>query len=443
MGDRVRRAMILKLDPHQWLSSDFGPPEVRHTSALLGIAAGDKLATHVVDAWSRSVSDRIRVSLWPLGLWLANNWWRLRWEPAPITRSPSPNWRMAHEMPAAGHGFVWPHLRFASDGESVEVRCDAAPASDAEPIEYLSSFSVPVPAQQFESAIDECIETTIARLTAVGCSEGELQALWAEVREERTDPELSEYRRLEAELGFDPDEAPAATVEKLLKLRAMIGVNGVREIAPACSGPDLEARLGAILALDGSASVKGRFDLPRVSAPDRAAQPWERGRQLAKDVRAKLGLGISPLADLKLSEFLGVEPSKLSEQAVPSHPVGAAIRRADEQMSYAFRKKPRSGRRFEAARWIAEALVAPSSERWLISADTATARQKFQRAFAAELLAPIDGVKDLLEADYSDAAIDDAGEHFGVSPLAIKSHLANHGELPHDAVGVRDPSAAG
>jgi hypothetical protein len=38
--------------------------------------------------------------------------------------------------------------------------------------------------------------------------------------------------------------------------------------------------------------------------------------------------------------------------------------------------------------------------------------------------------------DFSPEAIEEAGEHFGVSELAVKSHLANHGQIPFDAVTV-------
>jgi hypothetical protein len=38
-----------------------------------------------------------------------------------------------------------------------------------------------------------------------------------------------------------------------------------------------------------------------------------------------------------------------------------------------------------------------------------------------------------LDGDFSPEAIDDAGDHFGVSELAVKSHLANHRQIPFDS----------
>jgi hypothetical protein len=41
-----------------------------------------------------------------------------------------------------------------------------------------------------------------------------------------------------------------------------------------------------------------------------------------------------------------------------------------------------------------------------------------------------------LNEDFSAEAIEEAGERFGVSELAVKSVLANHGEIPIDWVSV-------
>ena len=58
------------------------------------------------------------------------------------------------------------------------------------------------------------------------------------------------------------------------------------------------------------------------------------------------------------------------------------------------------------------------------------------RAFAAEFLCPIDALRQLLNGDFSPESIEEAGEHFGVSELAVKSVLANHREIPFDWVTV-------
>jgi Zn-dependent peptidase ImmA (M78 family) len=75
-------------------------------------------------------------------------------------------------------------------------------------------------------------------------------------------------------------------------------------------------------------------------------------------------------------------------------------------------------------------------ERWLPVTDTGTARQKTQRAFAIEFLCPISALDEYLEFDFSAEAMEEAAEYFGVSELAVRSHLANHGRIPVDAVTI-------
>jgi Zn-dependent peptidase ImmA (M78 family) len=57
-----------------------------------------------------------------------------------------------------------------------------------------------------------------------------------------------------------------------------------------------------------------------------------------------------------------------------------------------------------------------------------TERQKVERAFAAELLAPADGIRKLLGTDPRDAVpedLDGIAEHFGVSSMVIEHQVEN------------------
>ena len=116
-----------------WLPPGQGPDEVAKTSSSLEIAFGDNIATRSEDLWSQSVQSSIRVSIYPLAMWLASSWWRLRWEakPAGTGAIVGTSWRMAHETAAAGYGFLWPQLTLASDGESIEAACKPSKSLNA------------------------------------------------------------------------------------------------------------------------------------------------------------------------------------------------------------------------------------------------------------------------------------------------------------------------
>lgn len=421
-----------------WLSSEHGPPELRETSMLLQLTVGDNVATRVEDEWSRSVRSQVRLSAYPLALWFASSWWRLRWEASPEGPR-GPQWRMAHEMPAAGHGFLWPPLTFESDTETVDVACRPSPAGTGDPVRYLERFRTSVSSQRFEAAIHNFVELVLARLSAVGIENTELQCLWPEVMGERRDTEASYYRRLEARLGREPDDAPESFVGELLRLAGEVGPDAVEEIAPVCANGDPHAVLEAITAFrqHGGIAARPSFSSEMLGSARRIARtvapPWQRGWDLAHIARTSWGLGHGPLSDVELAGVLDIPAPALEGQprvdGLP--PMGLGIRRGSQDgFDLLFRKSTRSGRRFEAARFVADHLMAPISDRWLPETDSKTARQKVQRAFAAEFLCPIDALRDFLRGELSDEVLEDAGDYFSVSPLAVRGHLANHGVMP-------------
>ena len=171
-----------------WLPASHGSPEIRETSALLDVIIGDNVATRFDDAWSKSMQRSARVSAYPLALWIASSWWRLRWESLPFRTKPDTSWRMAHEMPGAGHGYLWPLLTFASDGEAIDATCRPSNPLSAEPVRYVADFHDAIEARAFERTLDEFVGLVLARLDAVGLSGTDLRLLWDEVLAERADP---------------------------------------------------------------------------------------------------------------------------------------------------------------------------------------------------------------------------------------------------------------
>lgn len=418
----------------EWLPPFHGPAEVEHTSAALEIRAGRDVATRFEDAWSKSVQQAVRVPLYPLGMWLAQSWWRIRWEPFPSrmrlaedSTTPDADWRMSHELAAAGGGYIWPRLTLWSDGEAIHMMCRPSPAMSVEPVKYLSDFDSSVPSAEFEAEIDSFIDLILRRLDLLGTTD--LHILWDEVLRERVEPRISAVRRLEARLGFDPDEGNARALEQLQRLASKAGEDAVDEIAAACAGSNPEQQFEQVLAFAKQQGVQGAFVLPmQPGARDAQLPPWQRGKQLARAVRESSGSGNSAFDDRDLAAMLSVHADVFRGADGPSSssPVGLAIRTGESsELKLLLRKRNRPARRFEAARVIADYL-SNSQDRWHPATDSVTARQKMQRAFAAEFLCPIDALGDFLGDEFDSEAIEGAAEHFGISELAIKSHLANN-----------------
>lgn len=422
-----------------WLPASHGPKEFSQTAASLHIAVGDKVATRVDDDWSKSVQQSARVSAYPLALWMASSWWRLRWESRPFSSAPDNSWRMSHEMPGAGCGYLWPLLTFESDGQEIDVACRPSNPLSDEPVRYLMDFRETISASTFERTLDGFVSLVLARLDAFGISGTQLHDLWGEVREERADPESANDRRLEARLGFEPGEAPDILMRRLGALCQSAGTGAVDELAPVCAGPHHAEILDRIEQFSLLPGVTAHISMPEsLRVPDVASTPpWERGWSLARTARHHFGFGHQPISNKQLADALGISELPKPDGLASRLPLGLAIRNSGtNRTKLLFRKRNIPALRFEAARFLSEEISAPQRESWLPATDTSTARQKSQRAFAAEFLCPIGPLRQFLNEDFSPEAIEEAGEHFGVSELAVKSVLANHGEIPMDWVTV-------
>ena len=82
--------------------------------------------------------------------------------------------------------------------------------------------------------------------------------------------------------------------------------------------------------------------------------------------------------------------------------------------------------RFGQARALGRALTHPGQDHFILSA--ASGRdERVARAFAAELLAPADGIRLTLDAigQSDDSALETIAQHYRVSPLVVRHQYDN------------------
>ncbi len=418
--------------------SENGSPEERATMADVTISRGTEVLTSVDDAWAQSVRPSVRVACYPLAMWLADSWWRLLHEAgAAHHREQSHGWRMAHELRGVGGGFLWPRITFSPDGERVDITSRPSRRVLAEPLRFLSDSSGSVSTRAFSRELERFVSSVIARLHARGLKSSELEALWAEVQEERQSPANARHRALEAALGFDADDAPPELVTGLLQLEPVASAETVDELANATSSAaSLRKQPWEVLKfVDGALRGGGtpaRFAPPLSGSAnvEASALPWQRGRSLAKHMRQALGEPSGAVSDASLETLIGAK----FKTAPASAPLGLAFPSSGEHARVYFRRVHPTGRRFEVARLIGAHAMAATNSSWLVGSDAATANQKAQRAFAAEFLVPIAELVEVLGDDLSQEALERAADHFQVSPLTISSHLANNQIIEPDDV---------
>lgn len=436
----------LKLD---WLVAGSDVPELRQSMAMLELCVGDTKLTQHEDLWSQTVRDAVLVSAYPLAQWIAASWWRLNWEPLPshIVR-PRTDWRMAHELGAANHGFVWPQIMFASDCEVMQVWAVPSGAVPNQSVRYLNGLSEPacIELSDFRRSMSGFIEAVICRLDAVGVSDSDLAQLWAILQEEQADPESARYRQIEAEMGFDPDECPEEIMRQALSLDASIGTSTLTELAPIYGRTDSGTALELIEKMRAGDGIIGTPRSDVLKAHPRSSTkhaPWRQAVDDARALRQTIGNSSLPVNDQTLYELLGLSTQAMEQWSPASlrSSVGVAIPEKGAQFKFMPRKRHPVARRFELSRFLGDYLQCGTGNGgWLTSTDLGTARQKYQRAFAAEFLCPIGGLRDYLQDDFTESALEDAAENFHVSPETVRSMLANNGMIPVFSSRYAEPS---
>lgn len=409
----------------EWLDRDHGSAVDRATLAQIQIRVGDECATHVEDVLAKTVRPFIRASAHTLAVWLAANWWRLRWEPEPATQDATTDWLLSHNLAGAGEGYVWPSLLLASDGFSVTARAEPSRRTQLGPVHYLSRFQSAMSASDFEDGVDRFLEAVIERTARVTGTPSELAALWSEVGAERRDPEASAWRRIEARLGFDPDAAPDGLIEQLVAVRGEIGEGALEEVAA-----DAKERTPQVLRdlMDAQprATPLRVPDAPPVSSRFGAVPAWKAAVESARTAREAWGLGTEPLANATLADVLGMNPGVLAATDPASGPMPAGFRADDGSLSVLLSRSSPADRRFALARLVGDSLATPD-DRLLPATRARTYRQKFQRAFAQEFLAPYVGLEAFFGSRaVTDEEVEDAARHFNVSPLVVGHALENN-----------------
>ena len=401
-----------------------------------GLKVGDVNLTRNEDTWSQTIRDSVLVSAYPLAAWIVSSWWRLLYEPLPPTGTrPSVSWKMAHELTAANQGFIWPRVILASDTELMQVWSTASNAFEQQSVRYVHSLDRPflVNLSEFEETAKAFIESVLSRLDATGIADTPLAGLWKEVQEELADSYASQYRRREAELGFDPDECPEDLVKDALNLAEKMGNETFSEVAPAYS-KDISAARPLSTTIDELMQESGFDGKPEVSVEQSTSQefskaPWRKANEVASRLRDVIDTEEEPVTDDQLYDLLGLQKAEY-ETFDPPRQRRISIAVPSKQAGFKFhtRKRHPIAKRFELARFIGDYLLYGNCEEsWLANTDLRTSRQKYQRAFAAEFLCPLSSLRAYLDDDYSESAMEDAAEHFKVSSQTVESTLINNG----------------
>ena len=403
-------------------------PEDEATLSRIAVNVDRIRLTQTLDLRTMRVHDGANLSAYRLAEWLTWNWWRLRWEPPHqnVQRDRKLGWRRAHELAGIGGGWLWPNVTVRSDGLRIGLDALPSPEVEAEPLRYLASRSTTVSAESFEAGVDDFVERVLARLDECALGGTDLATSWKELAAERADPESTAYRQIEAFLGCDVDEADPQQVERIILDGRTLGSAAMAEVAADGFHTADELREEARSTGFDACGGDGVRVLSGVWDGGGQRSPWEVGTEAADALRRREGLTDGPVPDHRLADLCAVPAQALTETAAVGT-MAFALHKPGGADRIVLHSKWRIGRRFEAARLLADSVLVETNDRLRPATGASTYRQKMQRAFAAEFLCPFGSLIDTLDDDFSEEARDAAAARFGVSPLAVTTVLANHG----------------
>ena len=387
-----------------------GDTEESASTGTLVIKGNNRSMTEGIDMRENLFGEGPDVAGCYLAEWLVWNWWRLRWEPPttamgmrntprsmPAERTRS--WEFAHSMSAIGHGFDWPNITIGSDGFMTAVACRPSAEPDAVSYRYVTPEATEVVSgENLEHAIETFVGNVFQLLTSAKLRASNLHALWNDLKAERADAATRYFRRLEARLGFDPDELDEDIIKSYISEAQGIGEDALEEIAAHWSGHAVDlhmvraADLKNIAKREGfRSSGKNAVQLNQEAHKNvpqwGEVHAWQVGKAAAEQLRAQENLGLEPVQNNRLADLAGTHSKAITNTEKHFEGFSFVINNNAKASHVALRPKWETGRRFDLARLIGDRLF-PTDESVCPATRAHSYRQKVQRAFAAKLPQP-------------------------------------------------------
>jgi hypothetical protein len=389
-------------------------------------------------------------SSFPLIQWIVQNWWFLLHQPIPTINVGSPRflqnpatrtWLTRHNLLFARQGLSLPDLTLYRDGDQICFQAIADPPEGVlgRSVRFINNDHAYISFEIVEHQLSSLIQRTLDRAKDQGLQSDEdvtaCEQDWDAVLHSM-ETEYETCRKL-AMLGVDPygdeTELPPSLLQAVQESDSwpkpfaedfcMGSQNGefpgsLNLVRRVCAEEDLN------LKAQDSATV----------ARQRTGPAFTAGYNMARELRTRLSIPISPLTrlDQLLSEGLqwgsdfnrttdGFHGSPtLQKCAILAQAQSGRIRFIHQRRSrpdndrfllaraafFAERGHPQSGPR----------MVTPSYD-W---------DQQASRAFAAELLAPAEGIRNLFDTTVDSEQIDELAKDYQVSSQVIRLQIQNH-----------------
>lgn len=426
----------------EWLEAPgVTTPELAATWARYEIWTGGRCVTQV-EAADGTFRRGVYGSLYPLAHWIASNWWLLTshvrpsavdtryWTWQNLRTYP---WLRQHNFRGAGDGMAWPDLTVVPEGAVTRIVWLQDYRRHLAPIRFASDGSHIVRADELRSELVAIIDHVLERLTEAGLPKTPLAEEWTEIA--KADSEEQSFCQTAARLGIDPysldevtandivsvaDELPAEIVDDFFDSADVTALAGAADWARRAMPVAGRAAAKAAKTLHNiyetvsiqAASLTDAIDVER---------PWTLGYAMARQLRRELA--VKDNGPFDVTPWVGV-----GDVSAPSHGIYGFATVNNDRCGLVLGNQAvgATTRRFGQARALGRILARPEQQQFVLSA-ARSQDERVARAFAAELLAPAEGIKLALETigKDDDSALESVAQRFRVSPLLVRHQYDN------------------
>ena len=427
-------------------------PVLARTWCTLTIRVQDKPVTRVYDRRTKGWRNSVYGSIFPLCSWLVDNIWFLLYEPyrwaipygsRDLARNESDRpWVRRHSLLAAREGGALPDITIFRDGDDVLVRWHKDGGDTSHPfLRFVHEGHAYLSPDTVRGCIAALVESVLERVSDLPHAEvGQLRDDWADLH--HLTPEETNLCAWSARLGINAhydDELSESEADRLQSAIGTIEGRIVDDLLDAAAIDTIADDLSWINDAHGLAKTARRTSpnkriaglSRRRSLPSNRETAYTAGYAEARALRIDAGMDNDVLANFaNFLQRLGWADSPMvaTDTAPSSRNLHAVLDygHGDVPVVAAPPAETRPTERFLLARSLFFQRFSAASERRLVTASY-TWEQRASRAFAAELLAPAEALRQRIRGDAVSAPeVEQYADEFVVNPVLIERQIENH-----------------
>lgn len=407
-------------------------------------AVESKWLTRLIRSTTNSVDRGVYCALFPLAQWIVENWWFLLYEGCRVPDFTSGRhlasdpaqraWVQRHSLLAAREGGALPDLTIFRDGDAIFLKWAPDPEHDERirPVRFVEQGTTQVELAVFERTLHHFVEAVLERLRDTTEVDAErLRMNWRAVCESRqNETALCSWS---AALGLDPYDETELSEDLIAVMQSR-----VRGFPPEVQHDLLETTTAQSLVADldwldqalpcvssGAETGNGVTQMTHTSA-------HQVGYQRAAAVRQQCSLPDSPIPDLPalLHDRCGWPPPECQTITID----GASSSSISALAARDHNNEPRIigpslghwAERFRLARSLYFLTEPVRSTRPRLVTQAYSWHQRASRAFAAEILAPAEALRNRVGNVVSSDTVEQLAREFDVRPNLIEHQIRNH-----------------